>query len=119
MAQRQNINGLRTRGRQQHFARVSRADAARLFAEAKPKHDCVLLNVAAADAGVPLVTIAKVAGVSKYSVYLWVAGLVEPRAKHASIIRRLTRALRAAIEAGDLPPLGRATDIEATVRRHL
>lgn len=99
--------------------RLTRAESTALFAEAKPDHPCVLLNVAAADAGVPLSLLAKVGGVSKYSLYLWVAGLVEPRAHHGSIVRRLTRALTAAVESGELPAMGRPIDVEATIRRHL
>jgi len=83
--------------------RTTRAQRTARFLEAKPDHVASRLYRAAAAAGVPLATVALAGGISRYSIYLWAAGDVEPRPTHATIARRLAAALEKATKAGDLP----------------
>lgn len=99
--------------------KLTRKERLELFAEAKPNHPAVLFNKAAAEAGMPLAHLADVGGVSKYSLYVWVSGLVEPTPRKATILRRLTKALVAAVEAGDLPTMDKDADTVQLLRRHL
>lgn len=100
---------------------LTRQERMRLFIEAKPHDPAVQLAVAAEAAGLPLSTAAAAGGLSRYSVYLWVAGDVAPRPPQVTIIRRLTSAIEAAVEDGALPLMEQATPEEkvALVRRYL
>lgn len=89
------------------------------FAKKRPNHPAVVFNNACVDAGVHLSTAADASGVSKYSLYLWVCGLVDPSPQKVTILRRLTAALKAAVKAGDLPAMDKDADVVQLLRRHL
>lgn len=81
----------------------SRAVRTEHFLTAHPQHPATKFFRAAETAGIPLSTAAEAGGLSRWSVYLWVCGDVEPRAAQVTILGRVTRALLAAVEAGELP----------------
>ena len=102
--------------------RDPRAIRTQRFIEAHPNHPASKLWLAAAEAGVPLSCVAEAGGVSRYSIYLWAAGDVEPRPAQVTVIRRLTDAMNTAVKEGTLPlmtPGATAEDKVAAITRYL